>query len=628
MSERAASLAPLVTLIAAVALITRSPPLVIVAASLLALATVVGGRLRPGPGAQRATLIAVATAGFFVSASLAPEAPYVRDRLSGPWCGLAMAAALPCFARALFARPEGGVGFTFALGALSLCFLGQARVTPWYIAVCALYVGATIVAFRTADRERPRYRTIPLRHWGLGAVVVLTTVGSVGLAARSLPPLHARAIERFMRAVRGANTTGFDEQFALGSIESMSSSDEVVARVYGPAPEMLRGIAYNQYLQGRWTSRRGGGRTRRTLRGRMAGAGVTHVEVLSASSPVFFLPLVAGPVATLEGTIHLDALGALWRLPRDTSLNLWYRPGTRGELSPSPPDADDTAVPRRLTRWLRPLALAWTANARTDAERVEAIVRALRQGYRYRLAVRRAAHTDPVADFLFTHRAGNCEYFATSTALLARSIGIPARAVGGYRVGEFNALGGFHIVRERNAHAWIEVWDGSGAWVTVDPTPERAIPANQPHRSPLLRALLDASLAWITALRRIIAALTATQLLVGAAALLVLWQLWRLWSARRATRDDARVFTADERPHPALVRLDEQLARRGLQRHAGETLDRHARRIEERESIDAALRAELARALRAYAAARYGHSDEAAAAALVDAARARLQRSL
>ncbi len=51
-----------------------------------------------------------------------------------------------------------------------------------------------------------------------------------------------------------------------------------------------------------------------------------------------------------------------------------------------------------------------------------------------------------------------------------RAAGIPARVVTGYQGGEYNAIGGYLIVRQRDAHAWSEVWLGDRGWVRVDPT--------------------------------------------------------------------------------------------------------------------------------------------------------------
>lgn len=73
-----------------------------------------------------------------------------------------------------------------------------------------------------------------------------------------------------------------------------------------------------------------------------------------------------------------------------------------------------------------------------------------------------------LARFLLENHAGHCEYFATATALLLRSAGIPARYATGYSVQE--KKGRYYVIRERHAHAWCLAWIG-GAWREVDTTP-------------------------------------------------------------------------------------------------------------------------------------------------------------
>lgn len=77
---------------------------------------------------------------------------------------------------------------------------------------------------------------------------------------------------------------------------------------------------------------------------------------------------------------------------------------------------------------------------------------------------------NPADAFLFQTRRGFCEHFATSFALLMRIAGIPSRIVLGYLGGEVNPIGGNIIVRQSDAHAWVEVWLKGKGWVRVDPT--------------------------------------------------------------------------------------------------------------------------------------------------------------
>ena len=75
-----------------------------------------------------------------------------------------------------------------------------------------------------------------------------------------------------------------------------------------------------------------------------------------------------------------------------------------------------------------------------------------------------------VDDFLFESRRGFCEHYASSFVFLMRAAGIPARVVTGYQGAEFNALGGYYIVRQSDAHAWAEVWIKGRGWLRTDPT--------------------------------------------------------------------------------------------------------------------------------------------------------------
>ena len=77
---------------------------------------------------------------------------------------------------------------------------------------------------------------------------------------------------------------------------------------------------------------------------------------------------------------------------------------------------------------------------------------------------------DPVDAFLFEKRRGYCEFFASAYVTLARLAGVPARLVGGYYGGEYNALGGYYLVTDDTAHVWVEVLTDEGLWQRVDPS--------------------------------------------------------------------------------------------------------------------------------------------------------------
>jgi transglutaminase-like putative cysteine protease len=76
----------------------------------------------------------------------------------------------------------------------------------------------------------------------------------------------------------------------------------------------------------------------------------------------------------------------------------------------------------------------------------------------------------PVDEFLFGTRRGFCEHYASSFTVLMRAAGIPARVVTGYLGGEVNPVGEYILVRQADAHAWVEIWLKDTGWVRVDPT--------------------------------------------------------------------------------------------------------------------------------------------------------------
>lgn len=145
----------------------------------------------------------------------------------------------------------------------------------------------------------------------------------------------------------------------------------------------------------------------------------------------------------------------------------------------SPPDdrylvLPDTDVTRRLAR----LANSIVASRGTPYERALALQEYFRSQYTYSLDVPVLDGADAMVEFI-QRKTGYCEHFASTFAVLARSIGLPARVAIGFTPGDREATSStslHFIVRSSHAHAWPEVWfDGIG-WVLFEPTPGRGAP--------------------------------------------------------------------------------------------------------------------------------------------------------
>ncbi len=80
--------------------------------------------------------------------------------------------------------------------------------------------------------------------------------------------------------------------------------------------------------------------------------------------------------------------------------------------------------------------------------------------------------TDPVVNWLREGSRGHCELFASAFVLLARQADYPARLVVGFAGGSWNSVEDYFVIRNRDAHAWVEIFDrDTNEWLRVDPTP-------------------------------------------------------------------------------------------------------------------------------------------------------------
>ncbi len=107
---------------------------------------------------------------------------------------------------------------------------------------------------------------------------------------------------------------------------------------------------------------------------------------------------------------------------------------------------------------------------RTEKEYLNTILQTFADGsYYYNLSPENLSENN-YADFFLKNKEGYCEYFAGTFVLLARLANIPSRIVSGYLGGDLNDIGDFYIFRQKDTHAWAEVWFENQGWVRIDPT--------------------------------------------------------------------------------------------------------------------------------------------------------------
>ncbi|HYA20547.1 MAG TPA: DUF3488 and transglutaminase-like domain-containing protein [Burkholderiales bacterium] len=127
-------------------------------------------------------------------------------------------------------------------------------------------------------------------------------------------------------------------------------------------------------------------------------------------------------------------------------------------------------LPQKSNPRARELAQSWRRMSSDNMAIINQALNFFRKEKFYYTMVPPLLGENPVDEFLFDTRRGFCEHYASSFAFLMRAAGIPARIVTGYQGGEYNTIDDYFIVRQADAHAWVEVWLKERGWTRIDPT--------------------------------------------------------------------------------------------------------------------------------------------------------------
>lgn len=128
-------------------------------------------------------------------------------------------------------------------------------------------------------------------------------------------------------------------------------------------------------------------------------------------------------------------------------------------------------LPDTLPERVRTLAQQITQDSDNNYDRAVAIQDYLRREIKYNEKIAAPPEgVDGVDYVLFQSKEGYCDYYASAMAVMARSVGIPARIVAGYAQGDFEPELGVYRVREANAHSWVEVFFPALGWIEFEPT--------------------------------------------------------------------------------------------------------------------------------------------------------------
>ncbi len=579
----------------------------------LALATIfVPGSWLFGRTIEVAVSLAAATLGIVIAFALTPEdTTWYSGRLMLFFGSVALATYFVAIPRLLFAQPWGGYRATVGLGLITLLCVSTADSGAIFPILGLAYFVSQLVAINRVEPSRLGWNELSNRHQKWTVIGFTMTISIALFLSIAIPLTYDWGMRRFGLRYWGART-GFSTNLRLGSLDGMLQSNEAVLRVYGPRPDHLRGQVYSSYRRGSWAL------SRRVVVSRMTTSTESDVEIddaveiwsVGGRRRRYFTPLGSREIRFVGGIGRSDGTGIFYPSVGETAELIRLRLGQRDGPPLLAPTEEDLAIPEELRGELEGIARSW-APADADADAVlQAMIQRFTEDFRYSLQVRRQPRTDPVLDFL-DRRTGHCEYFASAMALLARSRGIPTRLAAGYRVTEYNHLGDYYSVRERNAHAWVEAWIEGRGWTTWDPTPASGLASHMTERTPWLMASFDHAASLV---RRALFWLLSNDpwaLSAAGIALLTLWLFVRWLQKRRKspTSLQQRSEQTYDDPRAMLLSLLDELERRGVSRSPSETLESLARRLEDLGNV-ANTGQPVAQLLRDYAAWRYGgHGD-------------------
>jgi hypothetical protein len=289
----------------------------------------------------------------------------------------------------------------------------------------------------------------------------------------------------------------------IGHIGRMKTSSRIIIRLEpkngSAVPGYLRVASYRLYLSQVWYAGDSktaftavpetppGSGTWRLLPGKAGLAALNVACYLDGINPedrnpqgLLPLPLDASQLEDLPAyVLRKNGVGAV--VAEGPGLVIFDAHYGSGATIDSPPadsspggTNEDLAVPEAEKPALNQVVSQLNVAGQSDARKLLAVAKFFGHPFRYSLwqETPKPAGTNqtPLSRFLLDTHSGHCEYFATATVLLLRSLGIPARYATGFAVHEASGHG--YVVRQRNAHAWCLAWSKKdGVWQNFDTTP-------------------------------------------------------------------------------------------------------------------------------------------------------------
>lgn len=348
-------------------------------------------------------------------------------------------------------------------------------------------------AFQRASRGQG---TTPVLPQLPAALIALAAVAIAISVPRTLPSITS-VVHDWGTGTAGPYSDGIDPNVELGQNLRRNTERTVLTFTTTLSDAPYLKVATLQDFTGQTWRPDGKGNSRpstadENLSDLAPGSHSTDIEIENLRSDRVPVPYPASEVSGLDGDWEWQRAGLTMRSSHTTTSGQSYtvvspdKQPTEKELRAADDEHDwrlrpETRLPHDTPRRLGSTARKVTEGKKTDFDKAEALQDWLRSSGDFSYSTVAPVEDgydgtglDVVSEFL-TERRGYCIHFASTMAVLARELDIPARLAVGFAPGsatgtDRNGKDVYEVTTD-DAHAWPELFFEGVGWVRFDPTP-------------------------------------------------------------------------------------------------------------------------------------------------------------
>jgi len=422
---------------------------------------------------------------------------------------------------------EGDPALTLAFILMVMIFSGfrDSRLSEVY-KVCVGLEALLTVAFSMLHEHpvRKEERRRGAAYWKrLSVTVIILLVMSYGIA-KFFVWTETKVNSLFMLTLDSLSfSPAFSSKTEIGSVYNLKGSQRIVLRIVSSAhPAYLVGKVFQSYSNRVWEAKRSSkivypvkpevaqkvaghfpeaeGSVFSLTKGSDPGTDADRATIFQTyyitalNTETVFAPRGSLFALITSEYIRIDGPGVIYTTLKGTSgeYHLACCPGEVVKADESSEDLSPYLELPPLSDRIRNLGGELIRKEDPPFTNAQILVDYFHGNFKYGPAPTAVGGKDVLDEFLFNTKQGHCEFFATSMTLLLRQSGIPARYINGFLVDEYNRMGGYYVVREKDAHAWVEAYIPGKGWVTFDPTPPNQGQADKSSLlPPFIRELYD-----------------------------------------------------------------------------------------------------------------------------------------